>query len=163
MCVPLSLDGLRQGPRAELHFNPREVRAAIVTCGGLCPGLNSVVHHLVNTLLRTYKAEKVRRPACRRLDVQYWTCVLECIFGEVNTKSNTKRSRILTSVISGAVAVEAFLLTNDGLLFVLLRVASRCLLGVRRRHASCFQTADSNRPVFLESRESYEREYHYSS
>lgn len=36
------------------------MRAAVVTCGGLCPGLNSVIHHLVNTLLLTYKAEKVR-------------------------------------------------------------------------------------------------------
>lgn len=50
---------LRAGPRQHLHFNPTEVRGAIVTCGGLCPGLNSVIHHLVNTLLRTYKAEKV--------------------------------------------------------------------------------------------------------
>lgn len=50
---------LAVGPRQELHFVPTEVRGAIVTCGGLCPGLNSVIHHLVNTLLRTYKAEKV--------------------------------------------------------------------------------------------------------
>ena len=34
---------MRAGPRAELHFDPRETRAAIVTCGGLCPGLNSIV------------------------------------------------------------------------------------------------------------------------
>ncbi|CAN0166294.1 unnamed protein product, partial [Ectocarpus fasciculatus] len=50
---------LRAGPRPELHFNPTEVRGAIVTCGGLCPGLNSVVHHLVETMLLTYKADKV--------------------------------------------------------------------------------------------------------
>lgn len=28
----------RAGPRKSLHFNPSEVNAAIVTCGGLCPG-----------------------------------------------------------------------------------------------------------------------------
>ncbi|CAN0147665.1 unnamed protein product [Ectocarpus sp. 6 AP-2014] len=50
---------LRAGPRPELHFNPTKVRGAIVTCGGLCPGLNSVVHHLVETMLLTYKADKV--------------------------------------------------------------------------------------------------------
>ncbi|CAN0353860.1 unnamed protein product, partial [Ectocarpus sp. 13 AM-2016] len=50
---------LRVGPRPELHFNPTEVRGAIVTCGGLCPGLNSVIHHLVETMLVTYKADKV--------------------------------------------------------------------------------------------------------
>lgn len=54
------------GPRQHLHFNPTEVRGAIVTCGGLCPGLNSVIHHLVNTLLRTYKAEKVGLPQYNR-------------------------------------------------------------------------------------------------
>lgn len=48
------------GPRASLHFKPTEVRAAVVTCGGLCPGLNSVIHHLVVTLLKIYNAEKVR-------------------------------------------------------------------------------------------------------
>ena len=33
---------IRAGPRRELHFNPQTVNAAIVTCGGLCPGLNNV-------------------------------------------------------------------------------------------------------------------------
>ncbi|CAN0545392.1 unnamed protein product, partial [Ectocarpus sp. 8 AP-2014] len=47
------------GPRASLHFKPQEVRAAVVTCGGLCPGLNSVIHHLVLTLFNIYDAEKV--------------------------------------------------------------------------------------------------------
>jgi 6-phosphofructokinase 1 len=34
------------GPRLKLFFNPRETRAAIVTCGGLCPGLNNVIRSL---------------------------------------------------------------------------------------------------------------------
>jgi len=29
---------MRAGPRARLHFDPAKVNAAIVTCGGLCPG-----------------------------------------------------------------------------------------------------------------------------
>lgn len=33
---------IRAGPRRKLHFNPKTVNAAIVTCGGLCPGLNNV-------------------------------------------------------------------------------------------------------------------------
>ena len=44
----------RAGPRDELHFDPTEVRAAIVTCGGLCPGLNDVVYHIFNTLTNSY-------------------------------------------------------------------------------------------------------------
>ncbi len=34
------------GPRAKLFFDPKDTRAAIVTCGGLCPGLNNVVRSL---------------------------------------------------------------------------------------------------------------------
>ena len=32
----------RSGPKERLFFNPPEVAAAIVTCGGICPGLNTV-------------------------------------------------------------------------------------------------------------------------
>merc|ERR1719261_595388 len=38
---------LRAGPRQTVAFNPAEVRAAVVTCGGICPGLNTVVRELV--------------------------------------------------------------------------------------------------------------------
>ncbi|MHA3771501.1 ATP-dependent 6-phosphofructokinase [Verrucomicrobiota bacterium sgz303538] len=31
------------GPREKLFFDPKQTRAAIVTCGGLCPGLNNVI------------------------------------------------------------------------------------------------------------------------
>ncbi|CAM6113205.1 unnamed protein product [Calypogeia fissa] len=40
----------RAGPRAQIYFNPAEVKAAIVTCGGLCPGLNDVIRQVVFTL-----------------------------------------------------------------------------------------------------------------
>jgi 6-phosphofructokinase 1 len=33
----------KAGPRARLFFDPARVKAAIVTCGGLCPGLNNVI------------------------------------------------------------------------------------------------------------------------
>jgi hypothetical protein len=33
----------RAGPRSKIYFDPAEVRAAIVTCGGLCPSLNDVI------------------------------------------------------------------------------------------------------------------------
>lgn len=44
----------RAGPRALLYFRPSEVRAAIITCGGLCPGLNNVIKDVVETLRSTY-------------------------------------------------------------------------------------------------------------
>ncbi|CAE7369386.1 PFK5 [Symbiodinium sp. CCMP2456] len=34
----------------EIFHNPSEVRAAIVTCGGLCPGLNSIIREITNCL-----------------------------------------------------------------------------------------------------------------
>src|SRR5262245_37836604 len=39
------------GPREHIYFEPAETRAAIVTCGGLCPGLNNVIRGLVHILL----------------------------------------------------------------------------------------------------------------
>jgi 6-phosphofructokinase 1 len=45
---------MRAGPRRTLHFNPATVNAAIVTCGGLCPGLNSVIREITKTLHQIY-------------------------------------------------------------------------------------------------------------
>lgn len=42
------------GPRERIAFDPGEVRAAIVTCGGLCPGLNDVIRALVMCLSYRY-------------------------------------------------------------------------------------------------------------
>ena len=41
---------VRAGPRETNFFDPKKTNAAIVTCGGLCPGLNDVIHHLYKTL-----------------------------------------------------------------------------------------------------------------
>jgi len=45
---------MRAGPRRQLHFDPATVSAAIVTCGGLCPGLNNVIREITNTLHQLY-------------------------------------------------------------------------------------------------------------
>jgi 6-phosphofructokinase 1 len=37
-----------------VYFQPDEVNAAIVTCGGLCPGLNTVIRELVCGLYDMY-------------------------------------------------------------------------------------------------------------
>jgi 6-phosphofructokinase 1 len=44
---------------SKLHFDPRDVNAAIVTCGGLCPGLNNVIREITNTLHRQYRVHQV--------------------------------------------------------------------------------------------------------
>ena len=50
---------LRAGPRKTLYFEPKQVTAAIVTCGGLCPGLNNIVRHVTKSLLDLYGAKEV--------------------------------------------------------------------------------------------------------
>lgn len=47
------------GARKQIFFVPGNVRAAVATCGGICPGLNDVVRSLVRTLLNAYKARSV--------------------------------------------------------------------------------------------------------
>src|SRR5215475_13799657 len=42
------------GPRPKLFFDPKQTRAGIVTCGGLCPGLNNVIRALYFGLHHTY-------------------------------------------------------------------------------------------------------------
>jgi 6-phosphofructokinase 1 len=42
------------GPRRRIWFDPAMVKAAIVTCGGLCPGLNDVIRALVQELWLHY-------------------------------------------------------------------------------------------------------------
>ena len=49
----------KAGPRSTLFFDPAVVRAAIVTCGGLCPGLNNVIRSLVLELCFRYGVSEV--------------------------------------------------------------------------------------------------------
>jgi len=50
---------LRAGPRKQIVFNPEEVKAAIVTCGGLCPGLNVVIREIVMALWYNYGVREI--------------------------------------------------------------------------------------------------------
>jgi 6-phosphofructokinase 1 len=47
------------GPRAKLFFDSNETRAGIVTCGGLCPGLNNVIRSLFLELHYGYGVREV--------------------------------------------------------------------------------------------------------
>nr|XP_043622278.1 ATP-dependent 6-phosphofructokinase 6-like [Erigeron canadensis] len=49
----------RAGPRQNVYFSPDDVHACIVTCGGLCPGLNTVIRELVCALYHMYGVTKV--------------------------------------------------------------------------------------------------------
>jgi 6-phosphofructokinase 1 len=47
------------GPREMLYFTPAHVHAGIVTCGGLCPGLNDVIRSLVRCLWYRYGVKRI--------------------------------------------------------------------------------------------------------
>jgi 6-phosphofructokinase 1 len=49
----------KAGPREKIYFNPQHVHAAIVTCGGLCPGLNDVIRSLVRNLWYGYGVRRI--------------------------------------------------------------------------------------------------------
>lgn len=43
----------------QVYFEPEDVHACIVTCGGLCPGLNTVIREIVCGLDYMYGVKKV--------------------------------------------------------------------------------------------------------
>jgi 6-phosphofructokinase 1 len=47
------------GARKNLFFYPPETRAGIVTCGGLCPGLNDVIRSLFFEMHHAYRVKEV--------------------------------------------------------------------------------------------------------
>ncbi len=49
----------KAGARKTLFHNPKNTKAAVITCGGLCPGLNNVIKSLVNVLEKDYKVSNI--------------------------------------------------------------------------------------------------------
>jgi 6-phosphofructokinase 1 len=47
------------GPRRMLFFDPTKLTCGIVTCGGLCPGLNDVIRSIVRSLHLHYGVKRV--------------------------------------------------------------------------------------------------------
>jgi len=47
------------GPRERIFFDPSKLACGIVTCGGLCPGLNDVIRSIVLSLYHHYGVKKV--------------------------------------------------------------------------------------------------------
>lgn len=50
--IPVTFE--KAGPRENLFFEPAKTKVGIVTCGGICPGLNNVIRSLVNELYYRY-------------------------------------------------------------------------------------------------------------
>lgn len=49
----------KAGPREHIFFAPSHVHAAVVTCGGLCPGLNDVIRAVVRCLWIRYGVHRI--------------------------------------------------------------------------------------------------------
>jgi 6-phosphofructokinase 1 len=49
----------KAGPRENIFFEPAKTKVGIVTCGGLCPGLNNVIRSLVNELHYRYRVTRI--------------------------------------------------------------------------------------------------------
>jgi 6-phosphofructokinase 1 len=47
------------GPREKIYFDPSGLKCGIVTCGGLCPGLNDVIRAIVLSLHHHYEVKTV--------------------------------------------------------------------------------------------------------
>jgi 6-phosphofructokinase 1 len=47
------------GPREKIYFDPSKLRCALVTCGGLCPGLNDIIRSIVLELYYGYGVKNI--------------------------------------------------------------------------------------------------------
>ncbi|WP_316899200.1 ATP-dependent 6-phosphofructokinase [Pseudodesulfovibrio indicus] len=47
------------GPREKIYYDPSKTKCAVVTCGGLCPGLNDVIRAIVMAAYHEYKVPSV--------------------------------------------------------------------------------------------------------
>jgi len=58
-CCRLSFFWLSYFKYLQIYFRPEEVKACIVTCGGLCPGLNTVIREIVCGLWTQYGVREI--------------------------------------------------------------------------------------------------------
>jgi 6-phosphofructokinase 1 len=115
------------GPRAKLFFDPAQTRAGIVTCGGLCPGLNNVIRSLFLELHYGYGVRNVLGfrggyggldPASPREPVEITAQVVDCIHQQGGTVLGSSRGpvdigRAVDNLISRGVSV-LFTVGGDG-------------------------------------------------
>jgi 6-phosphofructokinase 1 len=47
------------GPREKIYFDPSKLKCGIVTCGGICPGVNDVIRAIVLSLFHHYGVQTV--------------------------------------------------------------------------------------------------------
>ena len=110
------------GPREKLYFDPKKTRAGVVTCGGLCPGLNNVIRSLVLQLHHGYGVREILGFTNGYLGLDPWRGsgpialtpeFVEDIHKEGGTVLNTSRGPVDVSV-----AVDNLIRRKVNILFV---------------------------------------------
>jgi len=86
---PLSVE--LAGPRDKIFFNPSRTKAAIVTCGGLCPGINDVIRSITTTLFFNYNVRKI-------IGVKYGLRGLNPVYGHELVKLSPEAVKDITSI-----------------------------------------------------------------
>ena len=86
---PLSLE--LAGPRDKIFFDPQQTKAAIVTCGGLCPGINDVIRSITMTLFYRYGVKDI-------FGVKYGLRGLNAIYGHELIKLTPEIVKDITSI-----------------------------------------------------------------
>lgn len=123
--VPVSEELLLEvaGPRERLFFDPKHARAGIVTCGGLCPGLNNVIRSLVLELHHGYGVREILGFVSGYQGLDPWRGsepipltpeFVEDIHKEGGTELNTSRGPVDISV-----AVDNLIRRKVDILFVI--------------------------------------------
>ena len=57
--VPTVFSFERPGPFKKIHFDPSKINVGIVTCGGLCPGINDVIRSITYSCIDGYNVKNV--------------------------------------------------------------------------------------------------------
>ncbi len=112
------------GPRRKLFFDPANSSCAIVTCGGLCPGINDVIRGLVMQAHDRYGIKKIYGIRCgyEGLIKDYGHPVIEL----------TPEAVINIHWLGGSMLGTLFIIGGDGTLRGAHRIAAE---SQRRNHA----------------------------
>ena len=86
---PLSVEPA--GPRRNIYFDPSRTIAAIVTCGGLCPGINDVIRSVTMTLCYRYGVKNI-------LGIRYGLRGLNPSYGDKPVKLTPDFVKDITSI-----------------------------------------------------------------
>ena len=132
----------RAGAREKIFHDPAWSRAAIITAGGLCPGLNEVIKFLTQTLINDYHVPVVYgirygyrglNPACKLTPIQLTTEMVDAIHEEGGSILGSSRGQEDTGII-----VDTLMRMNINMLFCIggdgtARCAHDVAMEIKRR------------------------------